>query len=211
MVRLDHPANLGVISYLAAPERLGRSASVAAQRDECAPSDVPDPYYSLGTHPDLVARLWDELASGLPADCRRILFGTPVLVRPDSGVLFTFAGGTHTYALRVPPEVKGAALAAGATTVHHYPAYPELGIQASVLDRRDVGDEWIFGGWLAAGRRMVCRGLRLRRGLTQVAHTHEHGAPRRDVDRLRASNAAKESFRCDYADCRTASLRSPGR
>jgi hypothetical protein len=92
-------------------------------------------------------RLWDELADGLPADCRCVVFGAPALVRPDSGVMFGFAGGTHTYALRLPPDVKAAALAAGATTVHRYPAYPGLGIQASVLDLRDVGDEWIFGGW----------------------------------------------------------------
>lgn len=96
-----------------------------------------------------MTRLWDELANGLPADCRRVVFGAPILVRPDSGVVFGFAGGTHTYALRLPPDVREAALSAGATTVHYYPAYPELGIQASVLDLRDVGGEWIFGGWLA--------------------------------------------------------------
>ena len=63
--------------------------------------------------------------------------------------MFGFAGGTQTYALRLPPDVKQAALAAGATTVYRYPAYPELGIQASVLDLRDVGEEWIF--WRMVG------------------------------------------------------------
>ena len=71
------------------------------------------------------------------------------MVRPDSGVVFGFAGGTHTYALRLPPDVKAAAFSAGATTVHHYRAYPELGIPASMLDLREVGGEWILGGWLA--------------------------------------------------------------
>lgn len=150
MLSFDHSANRGVLAYLGAPGRLDRSVSPAAFRKECSPAEVSDPYNSLGTHPDLVMRLWDELAGVLPADCRWVVFGTPALVRPDSGVMFGFAGGTHTYALRVPPDLKAAALSAGATTAHHYPAYPELGIQASVLDLREIGDEWIFGGWLAA-------------------------------------------------------------
>jgi len=31
--------------------------------------------------------------------------------------------------------------------VHRYPAYPELGIPASVLDLAEIGEEWVFGGW----------------------------------------------------------------
>ena len=147
MIRFDHPANRGALAYLGSPERLRISVSEAASRRDCSPADVSDPYYKLGTHPDLVARLWDELGKPLPAECRRVVYGTPALVRPDSGVLFGFAGGTHTYALRVPRDIKEAALSAGATTIHRYPAYPELGIEASVLDLNDLGPEWIFGGW----------------------------------------------------------------
>jgi len=150
LINFHHPANRGVLSYFGASQRLGRSASSAASREQCAPTDIPDPYNALGTHPDLVARLWDELASRLPIDCRWVVFGTPALVRPDSGVMFGFAGGTHTYALRVPPETREMALSAGATTVHHYAAYPELGIQASVLDLADISSEWILCGWFAA-------------------------------------------------------------
>lgn len=150
MLNIDHPANRGVLSYLGDPQRLARSVSVAASRADCAPADIPDPYHTLGTHPDLVTRLWDELAHDLPVDCRCVVFGTPALVRPDSGVLFGFAGGTHTYALRLPPDARASALAAGAKTIHHYPAYPGLGIQASVLDLSEIGDEWLFGGWFAS-------------------------------------------------------------
>ena len=150
MVNFEHPANRDVLSYLGGSERLRRSVSESAFREDCSPAEISDPYYKLGTHPDLVMRLWDELGKTLPADCRRVVFGTPALVRPDSGVVFGFAGGTHTYALRLPLDVRKAALVAGATTVHHYPSYPELGIHASVLDLRDVGGEWIFGRWLVS-------------------------------------------------------------
>jgi hypothetical protein len=149
LTNFDHPANRGVLVYLGAPERLRRSVSETAFRKDCSPGEISDPYYKLGTHPDVVGRLWDELGQDLPADCRRVVFGTPALVRPDSGVLFAFAGGSHTYAFRVPPRIRDAALSAGAQTVHHYPAYPELGIEASVLDLRDLGTEWVFGGWHA--------------------------------------------------------------
>lgn len=150
MLNVDHPANRGVLSYLGDAQRLARSVSASASRTECTPADISNPYYTLGTHPDLVTRLWDELAHDLPVDCRCVVFGTPALVRPDSGVLFGFAGGTHTYAFRLPPDVRVSALAASATTIHCYPAYPDLGIQASVLDLGQIGDEWLMGGWFAS-------------------------------------------------------------
>src|SRR4051794_8645119 len=42
---------------------------------------VADPIAGLGTHPDLVTRLW-RLDSGLPASCRWVLWGYPALVHP---------------------------------------------------------------------------------------------------------------------------------
>ena len=101
-----------------------------------------------GTHPDLVERLWDELGKLLPDDCHAVVYGSPVLLRKSSGIIFAFAGGTHTYAFRLPPDVREAAIKAGATRVYHYRAYPELKIEASTFDLADVGDEWVFGGWL---------------------------------------------------------------
>lgn len=149
MLDPTHPMNAGILAHLGAPERLARSVSAARDRPSAAPGDVAQPEMRLGTHPDLVARLWDELGGVLPADCRWIVHGTPALVRPDSGIVFAFAGGTHTYALRLPPAEHAAALAAGAERVHRYPAYPELGIAASVLDLDEIGPAWVLGGWFA--------------------------------------------------------------
>ena len=108
-----------------------------------------------GTHPDLVQRLWDELGKLLPEDCHAVVYGAPVLVRKSSGIVFAFAGGTHTYAFRLPPEVHRAALAAGATRVYHYRAYPELKLGASTFDLAEIGDEWVFGGWLKGEEKWV--------------------------------------------------------
>jgi hypothetical protein len=106
-----------------------------------SPDQVVRPYESLGTHPDLVARLWDELQSKLPVDCRVIFYGTPVLMHPTTGIVFAFAGGTHTYALRLPEPERAQAIYAGATRVKHYP-----GRQPS-FDLDDIGPAWVFCSW----------------------------------------------------------------
>jgi hypothetical protein len=155
-VAFDSPANAGIMRYLGRSHRVARSVSVARDRPECAPSEVIDPSYTLGTHPDLVARLWDELGGTLPEDCRWVVHGSPALVHPATGVIFAFAGGTHTYAFRLPPDCHAEALAAGATTVVHYPAYPEIGASSSTLDLTEIGPEWGFGGW-HAGEDRWCR------------------------------------------------------
>lgn len=146
MVDFDNAANRSLLAYLGQPDRLERSVSVAKAKRSCAPAEIDDPYYRLGTHPELVERLWDELGGPLPADCRYIVFGAPVLVRPDSGVIFGFAGGT-IYSLRLPPRERAEALSAGAERIRSFPAYQALGIEASVLDLRHIGEAWVFGCW----------------------------------------------------------------
>jgi hypothetical protein len=146
-IATGHPANAGILDYLCARERLESSVSVARHMPDCSPESIEDPYLRLGTHPDLVSRLWDELTPGLPVDCRWVVYGTPALVNPRSGIVFAFAGGTHTYAFRLPPWEFDEAIRAGASRVHHYPAYPELNVEASTLDLSVIGPEWVFGGW----------------------------------------------------------------
>ena len=132
---LDHPANAG----------LRRHCKPRHQRPSIPPLTSPDqvvrPYETLGTHTDLVARLWDELPSKLPADCRVIFYGAPALMHPTTGIVFGFAGGTHTYALRLSEAERAEAVRAGATRVKHYP-----GGQPS-FDLDDIGPEWVFCGW----------------------------------------------------------------
>lgn len=151
MVNVGHPANRGIIAYLR-----GRSPRPAGAGPQAPPADITNPYYTLGTHPDLVERLWDDLGGMLPKDCRWVLYGAPVLAHHASGVVFGFAGGSHTYALRLPPAERAAAIAAGAATIHHYPAFPELGIEAAKLDLARFGPEWVFGRWLQ-GEEEWCR------------------------------------------------------
>ena len=96
----SHPANAGILEYLRESTR--DSLSQSRHIRSCSPTAVDDPYYTLGTHPELVARLWDEITVELPVKCNWIVHGVPVLVRPDTGIIFGFARGTFTYALRLP-------------------------------------------------------------------------------------------------------------
>ncbi len=136
MTAADHPANAGLRRWR--ESRSGQSLPALAR-----PDDVERPYETLGTHPDLVSRLWDELQSALPEDCRAIFYGRPALVHPTTKVVFAFATGTHTYALRLPERERAEAIRAGATRVKHYPL-------EQALDLADVGDEWVFCGWFRA-------------------------------------------------------------
>jgi len=108
-----------------------------------------DPTKVSGTHPDLVDHLWLELGGKLPEDCHAVVHGSPVLIRPSSGIIFAFAGGTHTYAMRLPADVRERALQAGATRVYHYRAYPgpRLKTEAYTFDLSEIGDEWVFCHW----------------------------------------------------------------
>ncbi|MEA2626421.1 MAG: hypothetical protein QOD06_2466 [Candidatus Binatota bacterium] len=132
---LAHSANAPLISHFAGSGRRPGLPPVAR------PEDVEHPYYTLGTHPDLVARLWDELAKDLPTECRAVFLGVPALIHPTTGVVFAFAGGTHTYALRLPQPAREEALQAGAVRIHTYASQPALDVGA-------FGEEWVLGGWL---------------------------------------------------------------
>ena len=147
-VDFNHPANVGILAYLESQDRLLNSASEARHIPSCTPASVKQPYMKLGCHPDLVTRLWDELTVKLPIKCQWIVYGTPVLVNPSSGVIFAFGGGTHTYAFRLPPKEQQEAIQAGAKRVYQYPANPSLKAKASMLDLDIIGKEWVFGFWL---------------------------------------------------------------
>jgi hypothetical protein len=116
-----------------------------ASRELITSGPMPKTY---GTHPDIAEHVWEKISAKLPEKCAWVIYGRPVLVHPSSGVIFAFGGGTHTYALRLPPDVRDAAIKAGATRVYHYRAYPELKIEACTFDLATIGDEWVFSHFL---------------------------------------------------------------
>ena len=146
----DRPENAGLCRHLF---HRGHTAGQPVAR----PDEIVRPYETLGTHPDLVARLWDEIPALLPVDCRYVLFNAPVLMHPETEIVFGFAGGTHTYALRLPDHARRDALAAGATRIKTYPRSPSLDLDV-------IGPEWVFCGWLAGEDRWCLSAYELAAG-----------------------------------------------
>ena len=104
----------------------------------------PNPYLTLGSHPDIVERLWKQISAAMPSECRSIVCGTPALVQPESGIVFAFAYGTQ-YCLRLPETLIETAFLAKAKTSTRWS-------NGKVEDLRqlELGPGWIFGSWMAA-------------------------------------------------------------
>jgi hypothetical protein len=130
---LNLPANRAVLDHLVRVNGRERSAEVRW------PHEVTQPYFNLGSHPDVVARLWEAFNAVLPADCRAVVCHTPVLLHSDSGTLFAFGAGT-SYVLWVPPAVRAAAAIAGLHPTHAYG-------RGRVVDLQPLGSGWLFGAW----------------------------------------------------------------
>ena len=92
----------------------------------------------LGTHPDLIERLF-LLNRLLDEDCRWTIHRRLALVHPRSGIAFAFAFGTIGYALRLPPPELAAAVAAGAGPL------PKSGDPTH--DIAALGPGWVYGVW----------------------------------------------------------------
>lgn len=128
-------ANEGVFEFL--------KVRADAKRGEAPlkhPDDAQQDYYlEAGAHPEVVGRLWDEIGKALPVDSRALVFGTPALVRPDSGVVLAFALGTE-YALRLPRRLS-MQKPAGLRTVAHWTGGGSTDIAL------ECGPDWVFGSF----------------------------------------------------------------
>ncbi|MFN8224848.1 MAG: hypothetical protein U0R50_16560 [Gaiellales bacterium] len=127
--------NAGVLAFLAA--RNERDHPLVA-----APETFANPYLTLGSHPDVVARVWDELGAAFPPQARCAVYGGPALVDPRNGVVVALALGT-SYALAVPLHEHEAALAAGLSAAHTYGGGSTIAVEAR------FGPRWLFGAWIA--------------------------------------------------------------
>lgn len=99
-----------------------------------------DPYLELGSHPDVVERIWDELGTVFGQDSRQIVCGRPALVHPMTGIVLAIAWGTR-YVLRLSEEMARKARNAGFKTVHTW----SDGTKTDIVS--DLGPGWIFGQW----------------------------------------------------------------
>jgi hypothetical protein len=132
MSAAENETNRLVLAYL---RKRGKSEVLSA-----APDSVRDPYHQQGSHPEIVERVWDQIASQLPVDCRRLVYGTPALVQPASDVIFAFCLGM-TYCLRLTPALLEEALQRGLKTSTAWSG------GGTTNAARIFGADWVFGAW----------------------------------------------------------------
>jgi hypothetical protein len=106
-----------------------------------SPQDYPDPYWSLGCHPDVVERIWDGLGNALPKDGRCLVCGTPALLHSTTGALLAFAIGT-SYVLRIPEEDIKQALVLGWKEQTTWAGGKVMNTS------QELGEGWLFGRYL---------------------------------------------------------------
>ncbi|HYU31800.1 MAG TPA: hypothetical protein VEW48_06530 [Thermoanaerobaculia bacterium] len=127
------PLNRGVLGYL-------RKRSRKAGLVSASPTSVEDPLTKTSTHPEIGERLWGTLAASLPVDCRWIVCGTPVLMHPQTGVLFGVGIGM-AYCLRLTDADMEIALKTGASTEIRWSSGSPLDLA------RQFGPGWVAGSW----------------------------------------------------------------
>jgi hypothetical protein len=130
----DHPLNALFVA-----SQQGKGAGTA---DVLEPWDAkPSAWDKRGSPPGVVQHLWKKLGNKLPVNCRAILYGSPVLIEPSSGVVIAKAYGT-VYVIRVCPGDIEAALSLGCTTTHQWSDGTTLDLQ------QELGVDWVFGHFL---------------------------------------------------------------
>jgi hypothetical protein len=130
--------NKGVFRFLG--NRLGAKSRVLPVT---SPDDPKRDYYlNAGSHPDVVARVWDQLGKALPGSSRALVFGTPALVHRESGIVLAFALGTE-YAIRLPHSIWRQGRPGRLRTVAKWAGCSSTDIE------RECGEGWIFGSYVA--------------------------------------------------------------
>jgi hypothetical protein len=104
-------------------------------------AEAEDPYYMAGTHPEIVGWMWERLSKKFPDDARCLVYGTPCVIQPVSGVLLAVGMGTQ-YCLRILPESVADATAHGCTPIHRWSGGDETTNLADLF-----GEHWVFGSY----------------------------------------------------------------
>ena len=110
---------------------------------------VADPWYGLGTHPDIIEALWD-MDDSLAQRCRWVFWGGPALVHPETGVVFAIGMGTIGIVLRLPPQVVASADPQVARVIQKFNRAPTFDIGPAGPGWRLIGHEAPRALWCRA-------------------------------------------------------------
>lgn len=129
----NNPANHPILETLRDRARSARPLT--------PPAEVVDPYYETGSHPEIVAWMWEKLSKKFPDESRCLVYGMPCVIQPVSGVILAVGMGTQ-YCLRVLDESLEEAASFRCTPIHRWAGGEK------VTDLSDMyGKGWVFGSF----------------------------------------------------------------
>lgn len=131
-MRVEIPENIRVLAFLQCNG--GQAAVIPPDRS------TVDPYRELGSHPDVVERVWDGLGQLFGPLSRQIVCGTPGLVHPETGVVLALAFGTQ-YVIKIGPRLVNRALGEGYKVTNRWSDGTMTDLQV------EIGKGWFFGRW----------------------------------------------------------------
>ena len=85
--------------------------------------------------------MWDQIGAAYPSDGRSLVYGTPSLVDPVSGIIVAVGYGT-AYCIRIPVDAVPVAIKMGASTLRKWSSGKTTDIEV------EFGEGWVFGAWL---------------------------------------------------------------
>ena len=105
-----------------------------ARNPSSSPKELENPYTSLRAGPEVCDLLWKRITTQVPGAKKWVIYGYPVLVNPDSNVIFAFGIGLR-HALRLPQECFQEAIKQGANRV--------IRIHSFSMDLAKIGTGWV--------------------------------------------------------------------
>lgn len=105
-------------------------------------------YWDMGSHPDVVERVMDELGATLPGHCRFLADGRAVLAHPATGRILAMPYGT-AYALWLPEDACAEAKRSGLVPTRRWSDGTRTDLE------REIGPGWLFGKWHADEERWL--------------------------------------------------------
>lgn len=100
LIKADFPSNIALIEFL-------RSRRPDAPASAAAPTGFGT--WNLGIHPDILDYLWKSLPAkaAISTSTRSwLVYGTPILVNSQTGIIFAYATGTPHLGLRLPQKAR---------------------------------------------------------------------------------------------------------
>jgi hypothetical protein len=115
-------------------ESLAPKGGPWANNPSSSPKDLENPYTSLRVGLSVCDLLWKDIPAEVPEAKRWVIYGCPVLVNPDSNVIFAFGVGLR-HALRLPEPAFRQGVEQGANLV--------IRMHGFSIDLGKIGTGWL--------------------------------------------------------------------